>query len=117
MEHDQHLNNFLNAAKKYNLCLNVTNCVFSSISIRLLGYIIENKTIKSDPGKLTPLMNLPILQTMKSLKRAEEMFAHYCRWIPKFSLRIHPVLDIKFPLSKNSGNAFESLKVAAAVPR
>ncbi|GIY06339.1 hypothetical protein CEXT_539781 [Caerostris extrusa] len=60
----------------------------SPVSTVKEGYIIENKTFASDPGKLVPLMNLPVPQTMVSLKRAMEMIAHYCHWIRKFSERI-----------------------------
>ncbi|GFY53790.1 putative retrovirus-related pol polyprotein from transposon opus [Trichonephila inaurata madagascariensis] len=39
------------------------------------------------------------------------MLAHYCRWIPGFSQKIHPLLGKKqFPLSRDAVLTFNSLK-------
>ncbi|GIX81245.1 hypothetical protein CEXT_724391 [Caerostris extrusa] len=40
------------------------------------------------------------------------MFVQYCRWIPKFSERIHPLLGkIHFPSQKSLGMLFDYLKI------
>ncbi len=86
-------------------------CQFSTKSVKLLGYTIENKTIKPDPDKLAPLMNFPIPNNVASLRRALGMFAHYCRWIPAFSMKIRPLLsNHQFPISEEAVNAFNNLK-------
>ena len=56
-------------------------------------------------------MDLHIPTDTISLQCALGMFAHYCRWIPKFSEKIHPLLaKDPFPLSKVVELAFNSLK-------
>ena len=109
-EHDQNLKKFLDAAKKYNLTLNTEKCNFSTKCIKILGYLIEDKIIKPDPDRLAPLMNLPIPKDTASLQRTMGMFAHYCRWIPKFSEKIRPLLTKEFPLSEKAVKALNSLK-------
>ncbi len=52
---------------------------FSTKSIKLLGYTVENKTIRPDLYILSPLMNLSIPNNIAYLRRALGMFAHYCR--------------------------------------
>lgn len=114
-EHDRNLENFFAAAKKYNLTLNEEKCVYSAKSIALLGYIVENKTIRPDPDRLAPLMNLPVPVDTASLQRALGMFAHYCRWIPSFSAKIRPLLaEGSFPLSEKAVTAFNFLKNSVA---
>lgn len=110
-EHDDNLKRFLSAAKKYNLTLNEQKCSYATNSIQLLGYVVSNGTIKPDPERLRPLLDMPIPPDSSSLQRALGMFAHYCRWIPNFSEKIRPLLDKKtFPLSKDAISAFNLLK-------
>ncbi|GFS73002.1 retrovirus-related Pol polyprotein from transposon opus [Trichonephila clavipes] len=48
-EHDDNLEKFMTVAKKYNLTLNEDKCTYSSNSVHLLGYIIQDGIIKPDP--------------------------------------------------------------------
>jgi transposase InsO family protein len=110
-EHDRNLEKFLAAAEKYNLTLNKEKCKFSVRSVTLLGYVISNKTIKPDPNRLQPLLDLPIPQDTASLRRALGMLSHYCKWIPRFSERVRPLLQKNpFPLSDEAISAFKALK-------
>jgi hypothetical protein len=101
----------LAAAEKYNLTLNEEKCTFSNKSVHLLGYTIENKTIKPDLDRPKPVMELPIHKDTASLQRALGMFAHFCRWILIFSEKVCPLLLKKhFCLSEEAVSAFSSLK-------
>ncbi|GFW69689.1 retrovirus-related Pol polyprotein from transposon opus [Trichonephila clavipes] len=81
-EHDDNLEKFMTVAKKYNLTLNEDKCTYSSNSIHLLGYIIQDGIIKPDPKRLKPLRDMPVPKDSSALQRALGMFAHYCGWIP-----------------------------------
>ncbi|KAG8171472.1 hypothetical protein JTE90_008886 [Oedothorax gibbosus] len=59
-EHEINLDRFQKAIQKFNLTLNEEKCNFSSRSVKLLGYVVENQTIKPDPDRLRPLMDLSI---------------------------------------------------------
>lgn len=72
---------------------------------------VSNKTIKPDPKRLQPLMDLPIPEDTASLRRALDMLSHYSKWIPRFSERVRPLLGKNpFPLSNEAVSAFKSLK-------
>ncbi|GFX21450.1 retrovirus-related Pol polyprotein from transposon opus [Trichonephila clavipes] len=117
-EHDDKLEKFMTVAKKYNLTLNEDKCTYSSNSVHLLGYIIQDGIIKPDRERLKPLRDMPVPKDSSALQRALGMFAHYCRWIPGFSKKIRPLLGKKqFPLSRDAVLTFNSLKddVANAV--
>ncbi|GFV40072.1 putative retrovirus-related pol polyprotein from transposon opus [Trichonephila clavipes] len=101
----------MTVAKKYNLTLNEDKCTYSSNSVHLLGYIIQDGIIKPDPERLKPLRDMPVPKDSSALQRALGMFAHYCRWIPGFSKKIRPLLGKKqFPLSRDAVLTFNSLK-------
>ncbi|KAL0840676.1 hypothetical protein ABMA28_015872 [Loxostege sticticalis] len=110
-EHDQNLEHFMNAAKKYGLTLSIQKCKFSQESINILGYNIHNHIIKPDSERLQPLINLPPPCDMPTLRRTLGMFAHYSKWIPNFSERIHSLSKTAtFPLTIEQMECFNSLK-------
>jgi CRISPR/Cas system CMR-associated protein Cmr5 small subunit len=111
LEHDHNLEKFLAAPEKYNLTLNEEKYTFSNTSVNLLGYTIENKTMKPDLDHLKLVLELPIPKDTTLLQRALGMFDHYYQWIPTFSEKLHPVLFKKhFHLSEEAMSACISLK-------
>ena len=110
-DHDANLKQFLEAAKRKNLCYNTEKCIFSTRCLPIFGYIIEEGTIRPDPDRLRPLRELPIPHDPRSMSRCLGLFSYYSQWIPKFSDRIKPIASCKtFPLPPPAVEAFESLK-------
>lgn len=110
-DHDSKLEKFKEIATKYNLTLNMEKSEFSKTEINLLGYKICNGIIKPDSERLKPLLELPIPTNSASLKRALGMFAHYAKWIAKFSTKIHPLVSTEYyPMSNEAIDAFQSIK-------
>uniref|UniRef100_A0A5S6Q597 RNA-directed DNA polymerase n=1 Tax=Trichuris muris TaxID=70415 RepID=A0A5S6Q597_TRIMR len=87
-EHDKNLENFLKAARKWNLTLNKDKCTLSTRKLRILGYEIENGEIRPDPSRLQPLRDLPVPKDKKSLQRALGLFAYYSQWIFNYSSKL-----------------------------
>lgn len=112
-DHDKNLNRFMEVAKKYNLTLNLDKCSFSQDSISILGYQINNKTVRPDPNRLQPLLDMPLPRDAQSLKRMLGLFAYYSKWVPKFSDKIRTLVSCKvFPIKSDSPAAsdFETIK-------
>ncbi|GFV21941.1 retrovirus-related Pol polyprotein from transposon opus [Trichonephila clavipes] len=86
-EHDDNLEKFMTVAKKYNLTLNEDKCTYSSNSVHLLGYIIQDGIIKPDPERLKPLRDTPVPKDSSALQRKKQ-----------------------FPLSRDAVLTFNSLK-------
>jgi hypothetical protein len=101
-DHDKNLKQFLCVAKKYNFTINEKKSFYSLKSIKLLGYIIEHKTLKPDPTRLESLVKLPVPTDCQSLKRAIGMFAHYSKWIPTFSEKFTILFPVKLFLCQNA---------------
>ena len=109
--HDENLSAFLEAAKDMNLTYNEEKCEFSTTKLHLLGSLLENGTIKPDPNRLTPLLELTPPTDMKSLKRILGFFSYYSKWIKNFSKKISLLVKANsFPLNAKELESFENLK-------
>lgn len=109
-EHDRNLKRFMNAAEKYKMTLNKSKCKFSSNTICILGYQIQQGQLRPDPSRLAPLREMPIPTCKRSLARLVGLFAYYSRWIPRFSKRIRPLINASFPLTRDALEAIQDLK-------
>lgn len=82
-KHDRNLASFLTAVKKYNLTINEKKSKYSLHSIQLLGYKIENKTVRPDEERLKPLMNLQIQHLSKEQLECYHIILSGYQIIPK----------------------------------
>ena len=112
-DHDSNLNRFYEIINLYNLTLNKEKSIISVQQINMLGFMILEGVVKPDPGRMQPLVDLPIPHNPASLKRSLGLFAYYSQWVSKFSDRIR-ILTGKptFPLSDDAAQAFNGLKQA-----
>ena len=69
-EHNQNLEALLNAASCERFTLNEKKSVYSATELDLLGYRVSHNTIKPDPARLQPLINLPVPSTNRNLSVA-----------------------------------------------
>ncbi len=110
-EHDANVQAFYDLIEKYGLTLNHEKSIVSVKEINMLGYLISHLTLKPDPERMRPLLNLPLPTDSKSLTRALGLFAYYSQWIEKFSDKIKPLTQGScFPLTEPAVAAFQSLK-------
>ena len=75
-EHDSNLEKFNAAANDDNWTLNEHRSIYSVKTIDQLGYRISH-----DPGRLKPLLELPVPNDLTSLNRVLGMFSYYSKWI------------------------------------
>lgn len=77
----------------------------------MLGYEICSKTVKTDPERLEPLLNLPLPTNAASLKRILGMFSHYSKWVPNYSDKIRSLVATRiFPVTAKAASDFKRLK-------
>ena len=114
-EHDTNLQRFLRVAKECNLTFNDDKSTYSSKTIDLLGYRISQGTIKPDPERVQPLLEMTVPENAKALRRVTGMFAYYAQWLPNFSDKIRPLVQAKnFPLDSGTVSAFKEFKKSLA---
>ena len=106
---------FKEAINRRSMTLNEKKTVYGVQELNMLGYCVGGNSIKPDPERLSPLLELPPPSTGRSLKRVLGLFAYYARWVPRFSDRICKLKSAKtFPLSPAELADFESLKKSIA---
>ena len=109
--HDRNVTSFLRAVKRRNFTLNESKTISSVKHINVLGYVVDNMTIKPDPERMRPLQEFPVPNNKRALRRVLGMFAYYARWIDSFATKVRPLADAKnFPLSESAIKVFISLK-------
>ena len=109
--HDINLQKFMAAAKKANLTFNKEKCEFSTTCLKILGSIVENGTIRPDPDRLKPLMDLTPPENAKALRRVMGFFAHYSKYIKNFSFKVRPLSQTTtFPITPEALTAFNLLR-------
>ena len=110
-EHDVNLANFLDVAKKHNLTLNDSKCVYNTDTVDLLGYRIKAGTLKPDPTRVKSLQELPPPTNRKEQQRVIGLFAYYAQWISHYSDKIKPLItNATFPLKDKALTSFSNLK-------
>ncbi|XP_003367438.1 conserved hypothetical protein [Trichinella spiralis] len=72
-EHGKNLNRIREVAEKYNLTLNKDKCEFTMTQVKLLGYIIEQGTLKPDPGRFKPLRQFNFKKYSITSKSAQDV--------------------------------------------
>ena len=94
------------------MTFNHNKSIISATSIKLLGYIIPKGSVKPDSDWLKSLLKLQAPNTLVEQRCLVGIFANYSKWIPKFSDKIGPLIQINvFPLLENTLHAFQNLKV------
>ena len=110
-EHDENLRRFQDVATKRQITYNDAKSIFSTRKLAILGYIVGEGKVRPDPERLQPLLQIPIPEDTKSLRRVLGFFSHYSPWIRHYSEKIRPLTTAStFPISREAQLAFESLK-------
>lgn len=101
-----------------NLTINVEKSKFCLKEIKYLGFVIGNGCIKTDPEKITAIINFPVPKTVRHVRRFIGMSGWYRRFIKNYSTISAPITDListsesKFQWSQQAQLAFEKLKSA-----
>ena len=111
VEHDNNLNDFLNAAKWCNITSNPEKYVFSVTELHILGCVVKNGEIRPDQERLRSLQELPVPSDTKAHKRILGFFSYHPNWIPGYSDKIQALVAMKtFPYTPETAKAFKILK-------
>ena len=111
-EHNTNLANFNRVTERYGITLNHSKSIIASEKINLLGYEIENGSIKPDAERFRCLRELAPPHDLKSQQRVVGLFSYYSQWIPKFSDKAYPIVHNRiFPPPSTVLETFNTLKV------
>lgn len=114
-EHINHLTQLLEGIKKEGFRLKFSKCTFASNSVRYLGHIIQNNSIKPVKDNLVSIRNFPIPKTQKNIRQFLGKINFYHEYIPRSAMILDPLhnllrKDQKFIWSEKCEESFEKIK-------
>lgn len=103
-----------------NLTVNFEKCEFFRSSLKYLGYIVDRFGLKTDPVKVSAMVNFPQPKNTTEVKRFTGLCSWYRRFIPQFSTLMAPINELiknrkkgqKIFWNPKAQKAFEDIKQA-----
>jgi Reverse transcriptase (RNA-dependent DNA polymerase). len=119
-EHITLLNEVRERLQKANLTINLKKCEFFKTSLKYLGYVIDQDGLRTDPDKVSAMVNYPRPTTSTEIKRFVGLCSWYRRFIENFSSLVSPLNDLlkgkkkkeKINWSPDAEKAFINIKKA-----
>jgi hypothetical protein len=84
-DHLLHLTQILSQLRKFSLKASLNKCQFFQSEVNFLGFIITSTGLRMDPKKLDTILQWPIPETLRGLRRFLGFCNFYRRFIPRFS--------------------------------
>lgn len=114
------LNRVLDKLKSANLTVSFEKCKFFRNSIKYLGYVVDEHGLRTDPEKISAIVNFPTPTSAKEVKIFLGTCSWYRRFIRNFSTIAAPLNKLtrtgkdvpKFRWSPEAEESFKTLKNA-----
>ena len=115
VEHINHLSQLLEAIKREGFRLKFTKCKFASNSIKYLGHVIQDNTVRPIRDNLISIRDFPTPKNQKNIRQLLGKINFYREYIPKLSIILEPLHNLlrknrKFIWSTDCQKAFEKIK-------
>lgn len=114
-EHIVNLKLVLSRLREANLTAKVSKCVFAENRIKILGHVVDENGISTDPDKINAITNFPRLNSVKKLQSFLGLCNYYRKFIRDFSALAKPLFNITkdnvdFKWDSIQEMAFQNLK-------
>lgn len=93
-KHTEVLNEVLKRLERANLTINFEKCEFCLPSLKYLGFLLDGEGLRTDPEKVSAMLNYPRPQTVTELKRFVGLVGWYRRFIPFYSNLTAPMTGL-----------------------
>ena len=113
---NDHLNDLqetFDTLRSYNMKLNPSKCVFEVTAGKFLGFMVSQRSIEVNPEKVSAIMELEPLRTVKEVQSLNGKIAALNRFVSKETERCLPffrTLRKSFEWTDECQKAFEDLK-------
>ena len=115
IEHAQHIQLVFDRLRTAGLRLKSSKCQFGLKQIKLLGFIVTDKGIATDPAKIEVIQNLPPPTSVKAVRTFLGMTSYYRQFVPNYAQVSEPLTsllraNVKFHWGREQDTAFLNLK-------
>ena len=112
--HLSHLRDVLEVLCREKLYAARHKCVFGVDHVLFLGYIVSDKGLQVDPGKVEAIKTWPTPRSISNVRSFHGLVSFYRRFVHHFSNVAAPLTDCMkgttFLWTSEANNAFENLK-------
>ncbi|CAB3223065.1 unnamed protein product [Arctia plantaginis] len=114
-EHIRHIRNVLEAIIKEGFRLKFQKCTFASDSVKYLGHIIQNNSVRPPKDNLISIRNFPTPKTQKKIRQFLGKINFYHEYIPRSAIILDPLHNLlrkneKFLWSEKCEESFNQIK-------
>lgn len=114
-DHIYNLTQLLEAIKTEGFRLKFTKCTFASNSVKYLGHLIQDNSVKPVKDNLISIRSFPIPKTQKNVRQFLGKINFYHEYIPKIAIILDPLHNLlrknqKFDWSEECQKTFEKIK-------
>ncbi|XP_039306036.1 uncharacterized protein LOC113003495 isoform X1 [Solenopsis invicta] len=114
-EHINHLTQLLQAIKTEGFRIKFKKCTFASDSVKYLGHIIQNNSIKPVKDNLVAIKNFPVPKTQKNIRQFLGKINFYHEYIPNSAIILDPLHNLLqknqiFTWTEKCQKSFEKIK-------
>jgi hypothetical protein len=92
-DHFTHVSLVLEKLSDASLTLKSKKCIFGARSVKFLGFVVGNGTIKADPAKLEAINNFPPPAVKRDMRSFVGLINFYHRFVDKLSIICIPLLE------------------------
>lgn len=86
--HVKHIRHVLSELANAGITLNPKKCSFAQTSVKFLGFIVENGTVKPNPEKVSSIRNFPKPETKKQLRSFLGLINFYNVFVPHLATHV-----------------------------
>ena len=113
-DHIQHLAAVLHVLRRDKFFATLKKCEFGASEVQFLGYIVSDKGLAVDPGKISAIKSWPIPQTVTDVRSFHGLASFYRRFVSQFSSLMAPITDTmrdgRLTWTTEAASAFEIIK-------
>lgn len=109
------LEKVLERLTRAGLTVNREKCEFLKPELRYLGYIVDSGGLRVDPEKVRAILDIPVPDTPKAVRRFVGLASWYRRFIPNFAGCVSPLTQLTgkrrpFVWNGEAEKAFQDIK-------
>lgn len=113
--HVEHLEKLFHAIKSEGLKLKFTKCTFAADSVKYLGHVIQNNSVKPLKDNLISIKNFPTPKTQKNVRQFLGKINFYHKYVPNIAIKLEPMHNLlrkgqTFTWSKACQESFDEMK-------
>lgn len=114
-DHIRHLKQLFEAIEIEGLRLKFSKCTFAADSVKYLGHIIQNNSVRPLKDNLISIKNFPTPKTQKNVRQFLGKINFYHKYVPNIAVKLEPLHNLlrkgqSFNWTKNCQEAFNEMK-------